>query len=346
MEKKSSIKAFTDVLDYDMVKNNWNTPGLWHGTPPMAPVNTGYSEAVADLKRNLLVKTNQSNQASKIPEFLEWIKSLWKAVKYENFIFSFRNTLVAQAYDNLCKEFSQWEWQFRKEILSWQKEAELEILNSDIGSDIQNWSTLVEPKKIEVSEKIASEEGKIKVKLTNYYKGKDQNVNMIEKYKTDFLKSISNLATEVKNAANNKLDYVLNLKKSSKQVQDIQSEYRGRIEEEVMKLLKACKDKDKLSDEQLTDEFEKMWTEATKHVSGLKERDIAASILNQLRKNFSNRNVNENFQQIRDLKQFGKDPFKTTRDHLDSLWDKAGAVIWRRGDLQNFAESVIESCTR
>ncbi|CAK6983871.1 interferon-induced very large GTPase 1-like, partial [Scomber scombrus] len=37
MEKKPSIKAFTDVLDYDMDKNNWNIPGLWHGIPPMAP---------------------------------------------------------------------------------------------------------------------------------------------------------------------------------------------------------------------------------------------------------------------------------------------------------------------
>ncbi|KAG7219532.1 hypothetical protein INR49_004510, partial [Caranx melampygus] len=25
-----------DVLDYDIEKNNWNVPGLWHGTPPMA----------------------------------------------------------------------------------------------------------------------------------------------------------------------------------------------------------------------------------------------------------------------------------------------------------------------
>ncbi|CAB1439310.1 unnamed protein product [Pleuronectes platessa] len=73
MEKKPSIKEFTDVLDYDMDKNNWNIPGLWHGTPPMAPVNTGYSEAVADFKRNLLqtVKKDPGNEVSQIPEFLE-----------------------------------------------------------------------------------------------------------------------------------------------------------------------------------------------------------------------------------------------------------------------------------
>ena len=112
MEKKPSIKEFTDVLDNDMDKNNWNIPGLWHGTPPMAPVNTGYSEAVAHFKRNLFqrVKMDPRREFSQIPEFLEMMRNLWGAVKCENFIFSFRNTLVSNAFNNLCKEFIQWEW--------------------------------------------------------------------------------------------------------------------------------------------------------------------------------------------------------------------------------------------
>ncbi|XP_067445516.1 interferon-induced very large GTPase 1-like isoform X3 [Thunnus thynnus] len=346
MEKKPSIKAFTDVLDYDMDKNHWNIPGLWQGTPRMAAVNTGYSEAVADFKKNLLmtVKTDKSNDVSQIPEFLEWMRSLWRSVKYENFIFSFRNTLVAQAYDNLCKEFSQWEWQFRKEILSWQTEAELEILNSDNESDIQTWSILVDSKKSEVSEKIASEERKVKEKLTNYYKKKDQNVNLIEEYKTDFFNSISSVAREIVYSVNNKLDCAFELKKGSKKVQDILKEYRGGVEYEVMKLLSAFKDFT-LSYEQLTQKFEKMWTAATKHVSGLKERDIAASVLEQLRRNISNRNVDEEFQNIKDLKEIGKDRFKTKPEHTDS-WMKKDGDLWKGdAELQKFADGVIESCT-
>ncbi|KAK2843793.1 hypothetical protein Q7C36_012008 [Tachysurus vachellii] len=116
MEKKPNIKKFTDVLDYDVEKNNWYIPGLWHGTPPMAPVNTGYSVAVLDIKKTLfeILRTRKNEQPSQIPEFLQWMSSLWKAVKFENFIFSFRNSLVAHAYENLCKEFSDWEWSFRR----------------------------------------------------------------------------------------------------------------------------------------------------------------------------------------------------------------------------------------
>ncbi|XP_053708087.1 up-regulator of cell proliferation-like [Synchiropus splendidus] len=82
MEHKSVVQAFTDVLDYNVDTNNWYIPGLWHGTPPMAPVNTGYSEAVADFKNKLLetVKHNQDSELSTIPEFIELIRSMWRAV--------------------------------------------------------------------------------------------------------------------------------------------------------------------------------------------------------------------------------------------------------------------------
>ncbi|CAK6981909.1 up-regulator of cell proliferation-like [Scomber scombrus] len=348
MEKKLSIKAFTDVLDYDMDKNNWNIPSLWHGTPPMASVSTGYSEAVADLKRNLLetVKTNRSNEVSQIPEFLEWMRSLWKAVKYENFIFSFRNVLVAQAYDNLCKEFSQWKWQFKKEILSWQKEAELEILNSDNESGLQHLTESIVSKKSELSEKITSEKRKMEKKCTNYYKKKDQNVNLIEKHKIGFFNNISSLAKEIQYSVNNKLDCALHMRKSSEEVQKIHRTYREVSEERVMKLLSDCKNS-KLSDHQLKEEFEKMWTEATKNVSGLEEQKISENILKLLRKNFQNRNVNEELQNIRDLTEIGKGEFKVTSEHVKN--PKIFILLCtkdKKGELQYTADGVIEYCSQ
>ncbi|XP_074513472.1 up-regulator of cell proliferation-like [Sebastes fasciatus] len=345
MEKQSSIKAFTDVLDYDIEKNNWNIPGLWHGTPPMASVNTGYSKAVADLKKALLetVKRDGSNHVSEIPEFLEEMKRLWKAVKCENFIFSFRNTLVAHAYNNLCKEFSQWEWEFRKEILSWQAAAETEISNADNKSQVDTWSRLVESKKFDVSKKITDEQTTMEEKLSNYYKEReeDKHVKLIEKYKTEFSNSINSLGKEIDQSVRYKLDCALELKKSSKKAQDIQGEHRGVIEERVMKLLSDFKENSTLSDEELKHEFDKMWAEATRDVPGLTEDDIPASILNQLRKHFSNSNVNQELLNIDTLMEIGKDQFKTRRDHVNSLLKKVKYLWW--GDLQSSADSVIET---
>ncbi|XP_029946387.1 up-regulator of cell proliferation-like [Salarias fasciatus] len=342
MEKQPHIRAFTDVLDYNIEKNNWNIPGLWHGTPPMAAVSTGYSEAVADFKRNLLekVKEDRNAQPSTIPEFLEWMRSLWKSVKYENFIFSFRNTLVAHAYDNLNKEFNEWEWEFRKEILSWQKEAEVVILNTDNQSQEDTWYNLVVSKKTEVSNKIEKQQTLMKQKLSDYYKRKDRHINLIEKHKAEFFNRISKFACNIELSVGTALDCALQLKVFRKKVQDIQREYRRVIEEQVMKLLSDCKDRS-LSDEELKQEFEEMWDKTTADVSRLTEQNVAANVLKQLRKNFSNLNVNEILHDI-NLKEMGIDQFKTKREHTNNFIEKVKHFI--TGDLQNVADNIIKSC--
>ncbi|KAJ4947297.1 hypothetical protein JOQ06_009333 [Pogonophryne albipinna] len=344
MENQPTIKSFTDVLDYDIKENTWNIPGLWHGTPPMASVNTGYSEAVADFKKNLLetVKKVKTHDVSRIPEFLEWVRSLWKAVKYENFIFSFRNTLVAQAYDNLCKEFNQWEWEFKKDLIFWQDGAKLEILNSDNKTHVNTWKTMVASKKTQLIAKIEGGRTEMEKKLDEYYKRTDMHVNLIEKYKSDFRICISKLKEKFQHSVNNALDCALEGKKSSKEAEDIQSKHREMIEEEVTKLL-SDREHHTLSDDQLKHDFQQMWTKVTANVSGLKEQNISEKVLEQLRKHFSNRNANEELQNIKDLKDIGKGQFEVKSEHV-----KVGWKLWEKEELkrelQSFADTAIESC--
>ncbi|KAK6292001.1 hypothetical protein J4Q44_G00377860 [Coregonus suidteri] len=54
MESKEENKIFTDVMEYNPETGNWYIPGLWHGSPPMAPVNAGYSESVYEFKKNMI----------------------------------------------------------------------------------------------------------------------------------------------------------------------------------------------------------------------------------------------------------------------------------------------------
>ncbi|XP_034074454.1 up-regulator of cell proliferation-like isoform X2 [Gymnodraco acuticeps] len=344
MEKQPSIKRFTDVLDYDIKENNWNIPGLWHGTPPMASVNTGYSEAVADFKKNLMetVRKGKTDDVSRIPEFLEWVRSLWKAVKYENFIFGFRNTLVAHAYDNLCKEFNQWEWEFKKDLLSWQEVARLEILSSDNEIHMETLKILVESQLIA---KIEDRQTKMQQKLWEYYERKDIHVSLIEKYKIDFINRNKSLKNEFQRSVNNALDCALEEKKSSKEAQDIQRKHREIIEKAVMKLF-SDREHRTLSDEQLERDFQQMWTKVTANVSGLKELNISDKILEQLRIHFSNRNVNKELKNIKDLKDIGKNRLMIKYEHVKVGWK--GLAVWQKEELkrelQSFADTAIESC--
>ncbi|KAJ8382423.1 hypothetical protein SKAU_G00032010 [Synaphobranchus kaupii] len=94
--EKIGNKKFTDFMEYDPLRNNWYIPRLWHGNPPMAPVNVGYSVSVNLFKRSVIETFKEHKSGKNSPhtfnEFLEWTRSLWEAVKHENFIFSFRNS--------------------------------------------------------------------------------------------------------------------------------------------------------------------------------------------------------------------------------------------------------------
>ncbi|KAK2854317.1 hypothetical protein Q5P01_006978 [Channa striata] len=152
---------------------------------------------------------------------------------------------------------------------------------------------------------------------------------------------------EIQHSTNNKLDCALDAKKGIIQTQEFQRQYRTVIEERVMKLLCDCKDST-LSNDELIDEFEKMWTEVIVKESGLKEQDVSATVLHQLKRNFLNRNVNEELQSIGDLKEVGKTPFEVKSEHLDNTVVEKNMSLrkYTKMELQKFADPVIESCSR
>ncbi|KAM9465891.1 up-regulator of cell proliferation-like isoform 2-T2 [Clarias gariepinus] len=348
MEKKPNVKKFTDVLDYDVKKNNWYIPGLWHGTPPMAPVNTGYSVAVLDFKEKLLemFKERKDEQCSQIPDFLQWMSSLWRTVKFENFIFSFRNTLVAHAYDNLCKEFSDWEWFFRRHIFSFLSTAEIQISNAESSCVHKVVNALKETS----DKEIQIQTTEITQKLKEYYKRKGRNVHLVEKYKTDFVKNIKSLESEMKEYVKKRYDAALDMRRNKEIVEEIHGKQAAMIEEQVLQLLQNYKHKDEVSEEHLKADFEEMWTKVVANITGLKERDVAADVLKQLRASLGNRQVSEDLQNVKNLTNYSKKDFKAKKTHINmgKGFEKLSAVFKMQSaqhDLEVIAVDVITSCT-
>ncbi|KAF3832272.1 hypothetical protein F7725_025937 [Dissostichus mawsoni] len=184
--------------------------------------------------------------------------------------------------------------------------------------------------------KIEDRQTKMEQKLREYYERKDIHVNLIEKYKIDFINRNKSLKDEFQRS-----------KKKFKKAQDIQSKHRQMIEKEVMKLL-SDRQHSTLSDEQLKLDFQQMWKKVTANVSGLKELNISEKVLKQLRIHFSNRNANEELQNITDLKDIGKKPFTVKTEH--NKVGLKGLAFWQKEalqrELQSFADTAIESCTR
>ncbi|MGH0154149.1 UNVERIFIED_CONTAM: hypothetical protein FKN15_060954 [Acipenser sinensis] len=208
MEKLDPNIKLTDVMEYDPEHSNWYIPGLWHGIPPMAPVNTGYSESVYEFKKSL-IEVLKSCKYQTLPEFLEWMRSLWKAVKHENFIFSFRNSLVAEAYSNLCVEYGKWEWDFQKHMYNWLATAETRISNtSNQSSKLEFLGSL--------KKEVTSQEETTLEKLTKYYESKEGHVNLLKGYRATFEISIKTLRIEIENSVTNKLTAAIDFQNGMK----------------------------------------------------------------------------------------------------------------------------------
>ncbi|XP_064198336.1 up-regulator of cell proliferation-like [Anguilla rostrata] len=332
MEKSENNKTFPDVMEYDPERNTWYISGLWHGIPPMAPVNVGYSEAVNLFKRSVTETFQQHKSGKSSPhtftEFLEWTKSLWSAVKYENFIFSFRNSLVAEAYTQLCTEFNNLEWAFRKSMYSWLSQAETKVSNfGTIAGQIQPSSEvddLLRSLKYEASLELTKGEKLFLDNLAEFYKRSEGHVHLVEKYKEEFINSAKTIRKETENSVKNKLEAAVEIRKGMFRLEIIKKNYTAVMEQKVLDLVEKCRKSKVLSDKQLGDEFEQMWNDTVAELkfSGLEKQDIVQDIFHQLWVNLEMKgsSVCEMLSKVSDC---GFDPFKLkSKGIFKKIWNK------------------------
>uniref|UniRef100_A0A673IJ59 Si:dkey-85k7.12 n=1 Tax=Sinocyclocheilus rhinocerous TaxID=307959 RepID=A0A673IJ59_9TELE len=299
MENKEDYKMFTDVMEYDPETCNWYIPGLWHGNPPMAPVNAGYSEAVYDFKKNMtdiIGKCKLKTPVNNIADFLEWTKSLWNAVKYENFIFSFRNSLVANAYMRLCTEFHKWEWSFKKHMHSWLTGAETRVSNFEIlklKADKSDLKDLLFGLKQEAVTKLDSLEKTTMEHLSKYFEQTEGHVCLVEKYKQDFVNSVKSLRRETESSLLTQLEATVEIRRGMTNLDQIKKTFTDTMEKKVLGLLEELrKNNYSNSDAYMTDNeldrcFEHIWQETVNELSfnGLENKNISDCVFSQLRRN-------------------------------------------------------------
>ncbi|XP_039896579.1 up-regulator of cell proliferation-like [Simochromis diagramma] len=356
MEKKEENKSFTDVMEYSPDTGNWYIPGLWNGNPPMAPVNAGYSDAVYELKKHIIhLLGNCESSANNVLEFKEWMTSLWTAVKHENFIFSFRNSLVADAYMRLCTEFNKWEWEFRKEMYSWVTNAEIRISNfgkvavKSESSDMREFLTCL---KSEASTVLSRWETKLLENLTQYFQQTDVHVYLDEGYKEEFLNSAKSLRKEMERSVFNQLTAAAENREGMIEIEKIKKNHIQEIGNAVCVLIDKCKMKIvRMTDKELEKEFDKMWNETLGKLSFSEQKitNVFTNVSHFLRINLLHRGsyACELLNQ-KSLQDCGKEPFNFT-----SVYPKlklAVAKLYNIQDpitaVQKLADSIIDACTQ
>eukprot|EP00079_Xenopus_tropicalis_P039045 XP_017952816.1 PREDICTED: LOW QUALITY PROTEIN: up-regulator of cell proliferation-like [Xenopus tropicalis] len=349
MEKKSGITKFSEIIDYNLMEDNWYIPGFWYGVPPMASVSSGYSENVYELKKSLL--QFMEKQPQKIVEFIEWVKSLWNSVKHENFSFSFRNSLVAEAYNQLETEYSRWEWDFRKQLHTWLISTENKIKNQS-ADELQ--PKIVTNIKDELISFICNEKEIMLDLLQKYFTNKENNVRLIEKYREDFSRRVHSLQRELNSSAELKIDDTIRIQKQKHQINNIQKTYQETIEEKVVNLLFIVREREsQLGDVEIEEEFENMWesTMAELPKNLLQKRNVSQEMLLVLKRDLSNRgsSISEKLLSIEHLDEFGKDKLKIKDEHIDLKWYSLKGVkeFWNNECRDKIASlALIRRCSK
>ncbi|XP_041092721.1 interferon-induced very large GTPase 1-like [Polyodon spathula] len=343
MEKQDIDRKFTDIMEYDLEKNNWYIPGLWHGNLPMAAVNTGYSEAVYEFKKSLIgvLKSCKDQNPEKITEFLTWMQSLWKAVKYENFIFSFRNSLVAEAYSNVCVAYNEWEWAFQKHMYKWLANTETRISNTKKqSSELDEFLSIL---KAEASAELTSQEVSTLEKLAKYYERNDGHINLVERYRATFESSIKTLRIEIEDSLATKCTAAIDFQKQRRKVHEINLTHKSILEERVLQLIRDCRERNVIPGE-LEEEFEKMWEETVKGLNfkGLQKQDIESSVFNMLRKQLERHGgaVMKVLNETKNFIKVGNTQFIVTDEHFHCALHQK----YFSEEAYTKSQSVIEQC--
>uniref|UniRef100_A0A673W3K6 Fibronectin-like n=1 Tax=Salmo trutta TaxID=8032 RepID=A0A673W3K6_SALTR len=359
MENAGDDTKFTDIIDYKP-EDNCYIPGLWHGSPPMAPVDKGYSDAVANFKRKLIYSLKEETASVQtIPEFLEWIRSLWESVKYENFIFSFCNSIVAEAYGKLCLEFNRWDWAFQKHMHSWLMKAEHRIANYGLMTSQQEsgLDDLLSSLKTEASKVLQRERKTFLDNVTSYYKGEERNVYLVEKYKEEFTINAESCMTETERAIKNKLEAAVDLRKCTYQLDNIKKNNRDTLDKKVSDLVKEFSgDENPMNDVQLGKEFDNMWDKTIDELQfkGLKHQNISDDIYIQLSTNLGRegRAVMDMLGNAKPLEKCGLEEFQVKNERgVVKFLKKFRKESYeskkkKKDEIQEISDSIIKQSER
>ncbi|XP_038657085.1 interferon-induced very large GTPase 1-like [Scyliorhinus canicula] len=315
-KQDGKVSKFSDVLDYDSKKNNWYIPGLWCGTPPMAPVNVGYSQKVGELKENIL-QHFLNRRPSTITEFISWMKSTWDAVKHENFIFSFRNSLVANAYNQLSVKYSDLEWKMKSEVYSWLQKAHTRIRNCN--GDLQELEDIL---KSEVLKVITEKKNQKLNEIEEYFKTDAAQAHLVERFKAEMSASFETECLELETSTKRKCREAVIRQKNLNKLNNILSTYTDKIQERVDQLLHKLKMQSaEQSESELNKAFEKMWIETMQSVEYQPqvieiERDMETSLRGNMRRH--GRVLTEKLASGTSLWDLSKLPLKISQHHIEA----------------------------
>ncbi|CAL4126165.1 unnamed protein product, partial [Meganyctiphanes norvegica] len=272
-ENASEIQSFRDVIEFDVKNNVWYFSSLWQGDPPMAPANPSYSEKVLDLKTNLLKYPSQKKiNCLTFTDLQHRMTDLWNAILYENFVFSFKNSLEVKSYSHLEEKFSLISWTFRNEVKKWIHGSINEIQSCEEKNISSLHGSLISSLLTCIEDNLSN----CKHEMDNFFlSSKDKDILVQWKSNTDI--KLQNLSDELKSEAMKTCERHIEMLTAQFVRERKTDSYKKQLQMFVKELV-STNVEEKMSDESLKEMFSEKWNDWIE-VLNLEHNELEQDIL-------------------------------------------------------------------
>ncbi|OXB60640.1 hypothetical protein ASZ78_001429 [Callipepla squamata] len=314
------ITCFSDVIRFDVNTHIHYFAHLWEGNPPMAPPNPTYSQNVQELKSKILQAAKKESQGSvlRLSSLKVRISDLWNALRNENFIFSFKNSVEIAAYKKLEISFSQWTWKLRRHILDLQMQLDNQVRNGEIEKvTIKHLEDCVQ----NTSDAITKEVEK--------FFSEDRDCEILIQWKTNTELKLKELKASLIDETRRKCEKILELKKNRSRLDERRSKYENELLKKSRELALSLKGQE-LSEQELRNSFNSLWmiwvAEVSSDAPPLEEVNIDVEIENVLLEHFKEPNLAEQIGKFSQQTTFSLDEKRhiSKKKRLFSFFNSSG----------------------
>ncbi|KAM4014576.1 interferon-induced very large GTPase 1-like isoform 2-T4 [Anomaloglossus baeobatrachus] len=250
------VQRFSDVISFNANRHIYYFSHLWEGNPPMAPPNPHYSENTQKVKDMILhSRKADSRGILDISAVSVRIDDLWTALKTENFVFSFKNTLEISTYRKVENEYRRQTWQLRRHFLELQAKLNIRIQKGEINT--VSHSSI----EMEIKEKFES----IKAEFEAFF-NEDKDKEILIQWKANIQNRLDSLQRDLVEETKRQAAKHIQLKNSQNQVNQRQLGYEEELHKKSKQLALDLKDQG-LQESELKDQFNALWQKWVTEIS-------------------------------------------------------------------------------
>jgi hypothetical protein len=318
--ERKEIKTFREIIDFDLGKDVHYLPSLYEGDDYRNAVIPKYSKEVNELKINIINGIGLQTDSS-IISFSYHLKILWEAVKKDNFVYEFKNTIEIQARGNLDAFWNKIRYNFEQKITSFENETYTRLANCPSEKELTSIHNERKQELSKLADKIHDEQEKI---LKDFFeRSKGMFEDAMQQWESNTLNRLRDLKDELKKNANKQINNYEDARRAELTINRETFNYEEKIKQRIREFVQNEKDKRKkevldLSEEELKQLFENQWS----------------SWINQLRSNYTNPRARTDVE---------SDILQVLKENYNQLWSQIRTKInsENKSTLRNFHKNIF-----